>query len=112
METSWQATLLGRGPGERGGALGSAGAQVEAGTAMLHRCLQVVAARPGSIGQTGWPDRGIRLRLRVGMKVVMWARVRTHTHTHTHSHTHGVLGWLLDRVAEGWARVRSAFGDG
>ena len=36
----------------------------------------------------------------------------THTHTHTHSHTHGVLGWLLDRVAEGWARVRSAFGDG
>ena len=34
------------------------------------------------------------------------------THTHTHSHTHGVLGWLLDRVAEGWARVRSAFGDG
>ena len=36
----------------------------------------------------------------------------TDTHTHTHSHTHGVLGWLLDRVAEGWARVRSAFGDG
>ena len=36
----------------------------------------------------------------------------THTHTHTHSHTHGVLGWLLDRVTEGWARVRSAFGDG
>ena len=58
VETSWQATLLGRGPGERGGALGSAGAQVEAGTAMLHRCLQVVAARPSSIGQTGWPDRG------------------------------------------------------
>ena len=24
----------------------------------------------------------------------------------------GVLGRLLDRVAEGWARVRSAFGDG
>ena len=60
METSWQATLLGRGPGERGGALGSAGAQVEARTAMLHthRCLQVVAARPSSIGQTGWPDTG------------------------------------------------------
>ena len=36
----------------------------------------------------------------------------TDTHTHTQSHTHGVLGWLLDRVAEGWARVRSAFGDG
>ena len=30
----------------------------------------------------------------------------------SHLHTHGVLGWLLDRVAEGWARVRSAFGDG
>ena len=57
METSWQATLLGRGPGERSGALGSACAQVEAGTAMLHRCLQVVAARPSSIGQTGWPWR-------------------------------------------------------
>ena len=27
METSWRATLLGRGPGERGVALGSAGAQ-------------------------------------------------------------------------------------
>ena len=27
METSWRATLLGRGPGERGGALSSAGAQ-------------------------------------------------------------------------------------
>ena len=54
METSLQATLLGRGPGERGGALGSAGAQVETGTAMLHRCLQVAAARPSSIGQTGW----------------------------------------------------------
>ena len=27
METSWRATLLGRGPGERGGALGSAGAK-------------------------------------------------------------------------------------
>ena len=36
----------------------------------------------------------------------------THTHTHTHSHTHGVFGWLLDRATEGWARVRSAFGDG
>ena len=28
------------------------------------------------------------------------------------THTRGVLGWLLDRVAEGWVRVRSAFGDG
>ena len=36
----------------------------------------------------------------------------THTHTHKHSHTHGVFGWLLDRATEGWARVRSAFGDG
>ena len=36
----------------------------------------------------------------------------TDTQTYTQSHTHGVLGWLLDRVAEGWARVRSAFGDG
>ena len=36
----------------------------------------------------------------------------TDTHTHSHTHTHGVLGRLLDRVAEGWARVRSAFGDG
>ena len=57
METSWQATLLGRGLGERGGALGSAGAQGGAGTAMLHRFLQVVAARPSSIGQAGWAWR-------------------------------------------------------
>ena len=90
METSWRATLLGRGPGERGGALSSAGAQGGAGTAMLRRCLQVVAARPSSIGQTGWPDRGLRLRLRMGMKVVMWARVRTHTHTLTHTHAWGI----------------------
>ena len=39
-------------------------------------------------------------------------QVGSGTDTHTQSHTHGVLGWLLDRVAEGWARVRSAFGDG
>ena len=70
METSWQATLLGRGPGERGGALGSAGAQVEAGTAMLHRCLQVAAARPSSIGQTGWRwrNRSNSLSLNVMMR--------------------------------------------
>ena len=36
----------------------------------------------------------------------------TDSHTLSHTHTHGVLGRLLDRVAEGWARVRSAFGDG
>ena len=57
METSWQATLLGRGPGERGGALGLAGAQVGTGTATIHRLLQVVAARPSSIGQAGWAWR-------------------------------------------------------
>ena len=57
LETSWQATLLGRGPGGRGGALGSAGAQMEIGTAGLHCCLQVVVALPSSIGQTGWAWR-------------------------------------------------------
>ena len=36
----------------------------------------------------------------------------TDTHTHTNAHTRMGLGWLLDRVAEGWARMRSAFGDG
>ena len=57
LETSWQATLLGRGPGEHGGALGLAGAQVGTGTAMIYRLLQVVAARPSSIGQAGWAWR-------------------------------------------------------
>ena len=38
--------------------------------------------------------------------------LNTNTRTHTHTHRQGFLGWLLDRVAEGWARVRSAFGDG
>ena len=42
---AWGGTELG---GRSGGA----------GTAMIRRCLQVVAARPSSIGQTGWPDRG------------------------------------------------------
>ena len=41
---------------------------------------------------------------------------RRYTHTraraHTHSRTGRVLGWIMDRVAQGWARVRSAFGDG
>jgi len=113
METSWRATLLGRGPGERGGALSSAGSQGGAGTAMLRRCLQVVAARPCSIGQTGWPDRGLRLRLRMGMKVVMWARVRTHTHTHTHTRM-GYWGgcWIGSRkVGRGCGR-RSGMGSG
>ena len=58
LETSWQVTLLGRGPGERGGALGLAGAQVGTGTAKIYRLLQVVAARPNSIGQAGWAWRG------------------------------------------------------
>ena len=57
LETSWQATLLGRGPGERGGAQGLAGAQVGTGTAMIYHLLQVVAARPSSIGQAGWAWR-------------------------------------------------------
>ena len=57
LETSWQVTLLGRGPGERGGALGLAGAQVGTGTAKIYRLLQVVAARPSSIGQAGWAWR-------------------------------------------------------
>ena len=47
---------------------------------------------------------GTRLRLRVGMQVVMWARIRTHTHTHTHIHTRmGCWGgcWIGSRRV-GW----------
>ena len=61
------ATLLGRGPGERGGALGLAGAQVGTGTAMIYRLLQVVAARPSSIGQAGWAWRRRSNRLRLSV---------------------------------------------
>ena len=92
---------------------GLSASQGGAGTAMLRRCLQVVAARPCSIGQTGWPDRGLRLRLRMGMKVVMWARVRTHTHTHTHTRM-GYWGgcWIGSRkVGRGCGR-RSGMGSG
>ena len=111
METSWRATLLGRGPGGRGGALSSAGSQgggwdgdappLPAGS----RCATLLdrtdrMARQGVTASASDGNEGGH----VGSG--------TDTHTHSHTHTHGVLGRLLDRVAEGWARVRSAFGDG
>ena len=111
METSWRATLLGRGPGERGGALGSAGAQGGLG----RRDAPPLPAGSRCATRLDRPDRMARQGVtpsasdgneggHVGSG--------TDTHTHSHTHTHGVLGRLLDRVAEGWARVRSAFGGG
>ena len=107
METSWQATLLGRGPGERGGALRGLGRRSGGG---WDGDAPPLPTGSRCATQLDRPDRmarqGIRLRLRVGMKVVMWARVRTHTHTRTHTHAWGWGGcWIVSRrVGRGCGR--------
>ena len=61
------------------------------------------------------PGAGTRLRIRVDMQVVRWARVRTQTHTHTNIHTRmGCSGgcWIGPRrVGRGCGR-RLAMGSG
>ena len=93
----------GAGPGCRGGSRGAGRGSRGAGRGSRGGTSGAGAPLPISGTTYGMP-----------LPISRWSCGLGYGHTHTHTLTHawdiGVVA--VDRVAEGWARVRSAFGDG